>query len=162
MPLFSHRKSEEEVIHEPTPVQQQQPEKRGLFGSRRRSTSPSYANSTRTSTTGSSSRHSSGGYNETPSRHRSVLSRTFGHGNSNNPDMDPSIMQARERVMGAENAEREADRALAAARLRVREAREEVKRIEHEAAEEARRAKIKQYHAKEVSKRGKQLGRHGL
>lgn len=61
--------------------------------------------------------------------------------------------------MGAENAEREADRALAAARLRVSEAREEVKRIEIEAAEEARRAKIKQYHAKEVSKRGKQLGR---
>jgi len=90
-----------------------------------------------------------------------VLSRTFGHGSSN-PDIDPSIVQARERVMAAENAEREADRALAAARLRVREAREEVRRIEAEAAEEARRAKIKQYHAKEVSKRGKQLGRHDL
>lgn len=61
--------------------------------------------------------------------------------------------------MSAEKAEIEADRALASARIRVREAREEVKRLEVEAAEEARRAKIKQYHAREVSKRGKQLGR---
>lgn len=61
--------------------------------------------------------------------------------------------------MAAEIAERDADRALAAARLQVRDARAEVKRLEVEAAEEARRAKIKQYHAKEVSKRGKQLGR---
>jgi vacuolar-type H+-ATPase subunit H len=73
--------------------------------------------------------------------------------------MDPSIVQARERVMNAETAEREADRALESARIRVREAREEVRRLELEAKEEARRAKIKQYHAREVSKRGKQLGR---
>ncbi|KAI1130016.1 hypothetical protein F5Y10DRAFT_236814 [Nemania abortiva] len=153
MPFFSNRKPEEEVIEEPAPV----PEKKhSLFSSRHRSPSPSIAQS-RTST--SSSRNSDLASN--PSRHRSVLSRTFGHGNSN-PDIDPSILQARERVMGAENAEREADRALAAARQRVAEAREEVKRLEIEAAEEARRAKIKQYHAKEVSKRGKQLGRHDL
>lgn len=94
-----------------------------------------------------------------PSRHRSVLQRTFGHGNTSNPDIDPSIIQARERVMQAETAERDADRALESARIRVREARAEVKRLELEAAEEARRAKIKQYHAREVSKRGKQLGR---
>ncbi|KAI8624912.1 hypothetical protein F5Y19DRAFT_480150 [Xylariaceae sp. FL1651] len=154
MPFFSNRKPEEEVIEEPTPV----PEKKhSLFGSRHRSPSPS--STVRTSTT-SSSRHSDAASN--PSRHRSVLSRTFGHGNGSNPDMDPSIVQARERVMSAENAERDADRALAAARLRVREARDEVKRLELEAAEEARRAKIKQYHAREVSKRGKQLGRHDL
>lgn len=73
--------------------------------------------------------------------------------------MDPSIVQARERVMQAETAERDADRALEAARIRVREARAEVKKLEVEAAEEARLAKIKQYHAREVSKRGKQLGR---
>ncbi|KAI0118312.1 hypothetical protein GGR51DRAFT_499037 [Nemania sp. FL0031] len=155
MPFFSNRKAEEEVVEEPTPV----PEKKhshSLFGSRHRSPSPSSVTQPRTSS--SSSRNSDLASN--PSRRRSVLSRTFGHGN--NPDIDPSILQARERVMGAENAEREADRALAAARLRVSEAREEVKRLEIEAAEEARRAKIKQYHAKEVSKRGKQLGRHDL
>lgn len=88
-----------------------------------------------------------------------MLQRTFGHGNTTNPDIDPSIVQARERVMQAETAERDADRALESARIRVREARADVKRLELEAAEEARRAKIKQYHAREVSKRGKQLGR---
>lgn len=92
-----------------------------------------------------------------PSRHRSVLSRFSGvHGST---ELDPSIQQARERVMNAERAETEADRALEAARLQVREALADVKRLEHEAAEDARRAKIKQYHAREVSKRGKQLGR---
>ncbi|KAI1323593.1 hypothetical protein F5Y16DRAFT_383255 [Xylariaceae sp. FL0255] len=155
MPFFSSRKAEDEVVEEPTPV----PEKKhGFFGSRNRSPSP--ASTTRTSTTSRSSRHSDAA--SEPSRHRSVLSRTFGHGNSSNPEMDPSIVQARERVMSAESAERDADRALAAARMRVKEAREEVKRLEAEAAEEARRAKIKQYHAREVSKRGKQLGRHDL
>jgi hypothetical protein len=75
--------------------------------------------------------------------------------------MDPSIVQAREHVMGAEIAERDADRALMAARESVRGAHEEVRRLELEAQEEARRAKIKQHHAKEVSKRGKALGRFG-
>ncbi|KAI0805017.1 hypothetical protein GGR55DRAFT_656712 [Xylaria sp. FL0064] len=153
MPFFSNRRPEEEVIEEPAPA----PEKKhGLF-SRHRSPSPVSTVPARTSTSSSRSDAASN-----PSRNRSVLSRTFGHGVSRNPDIDPSIVQARERVMTAENAEREADRALAAARLRVREAREEVKRLELEAAEEARRAKIKQYHAKEVSKRGKQLGRYDI
>ncbi|KAM3497249.1 hypothetical protein MY10362_009400 [Beauveria mimosiformis] len=74
---------------------------------------------------------------------------------------DPSILRAREHVMGAEAAEEEADRALDAARRRVREAREHVRRLE-EAEADARRARIKQHHAAEVSKRGKVLGRHGL
>ncbi|KAI1181207.1 hypothetical protein F4777DRAFT_573278 [Nemania sp. FL0916] len=155
MPFFSHRRPEDEVVEEPAPL----PEKKhSLFSSRNRTPSPPVSQAR--SSISSNSRHSDATSN--PSRHRSVLSRTFGHGNSSNPDIDPSILQARERVMNAENAEREADRALDAARLRVREARAEVKRLELEAAEEARRAKIKQYHAKEVSKRGKQLGRHDL
>lgn len=74
-------------------------------------------------------------------------------------DVDPSIVAARERVMGAEAAEMEADRALDAARRHVREAKEHVKRLEEEAREEARRAKIKQHQAREVSKRGEGLGR---
>ncbi|GAD94028.1 conserved hypothetical protein [Paecilomyces variotii No. 5] len=73
---------------------------------------------------------------------------------------DPSIAAARERVAGAEAAEREADKALAAARQAVRDAREHVKRLEHEAAEEARLAKIKQDQARSISKRAKPLGRH--
>ncbi|KAH6648791.1 hypothetical protein BKA67DRAFT_661739 [Truncatella angustata] len=175
MPFFSSRKPEEEVV-EPTPVYHEEPKRsHGLFGSRRER-SPSPSSTVRTSTTSHS--HQSGtSYHTSPSTHgggggvfrrstdassgrRSLLSRSFGHGN--NVEMDPSIVQARERVLSAETAEREADRAMEAARLRVREAREEVKRLELEAAEEAKRAKIKQYHAREVSKRGKQLGRHDL
>ncbi|KAI0101293.1 hypothetical protein F4814DRAFT_432903 [Daldinia grandis] len=155
MPLFSSRRPEEEVVEEPLPEKTEKRHSHGLFGSRHRSPSPT---TTRSSTT-NSSRNSDV---SSPSRHRSVLQRTFGHGNSTNPDMDPSIVQARERVMQAEAAERDADRALESARVRVREARAEVKRLELEAAEEARRAKIKQYHAREVSKRGKQLGRHDV
>jgi hypothetical protein len=87
-----------------------------------------------------------------------LLHRSFGNGNRSDM-MDPSIIQARERLMGAEAAETEADRALMAARESVREAREHVRMLEVEAKEEARRAKIKEQHAKEFSKRGKMLGR---
>jgi hypothetical protein len=45
-------------------------------------------------------------------------------------------MAARERVMSAEAAERDADRALHHSRLAVKEARDHVKRLEREAAEE--------------------------
>ncbi|KAK8131882.1 hypothetical protein PG999_000055 [Apiospora kogelbergensis] len=155
MPFFSSRKPEEEVVeHHPAPVHEEQHQKRGLFGSRReRSVSPT--STMRTSTTSTSHSSTSTG------RKSSILQRSFGHGNRS-VELDPSIVQARERVMGAEAAEHEADRTLNAARIQVREAREEVKRLEIEAKEEARLAKIKQHHAAEVSKRGKQLGRHGI
>ncbi|KAK8061709.1 hypothetical protein PG994_008075 [Apiospora phragmitis] len=172
MPFFSSRKPEDEVVEEPAPVHEEH-HKRSLFGSRReRSISP--ASTTRTNTTTTS--HSSNGtvWNDDlvyhllthlvpapTGRKSSILHRSFGGGNKS-VELDPSIVQARERVMGAEKAEQEADRALNAARVQVREAREEVKRLELEAKEEARLAKIKQYHAAEVSKRGKQLGRHGV
>ncbi len=51
-------------------------------------------------------------------------------------DEDPSIIQARERVMNAEVAEKEADRALVAARRAVKEAREEIRRLEKETERE--------------------------
>lgn len=61
--------------------------------------------------------------------------------------------------MSAEAAERDADRALMQARTAVRDARDQVKRLEREAAEEARLAKVKQTQAKNISKRAKPLGR---
>lgn len=153
--LFSRH---EEPAPAPVPVQEERSRKHGLFG-RNRSPSPSPSSST------NGTRMTSSTYQTSPTRHssdatgrRSLLHRSFGHGNHNDA-MDPSIIQARERVFGAEAAERDADRALLAARESVRQAREEVRRLELEAEEEARRAKIKQYHAKEVSKRGQQLGR---
>jgi hypothetical protein len=51
-------------------------------------------------------------------------------------DADPSIRAAHDRVVSAEAAEREADKALLNARVAVREARAHVKRLEKEAAEE--------------------------
>ncbi|KAI1841380.1 hypothetical protein JX265_007473 [Neoarthrinium moseri] len=172
MPFFSSRKPEDEVVHEPAPVEE--PKRHGLFGSRReRSVSPTSTMRSSTTTnshntgttyhTSASSTHSGGVFRrstDASSGRRSLLSRSFGHGN--NVELDPSIVQARERVMAAEKSEHDADRALEAARIQVREARAEVKRLELEAAEEAKRAKIKQFHAREVSKRGKQLGRHDL
>ncbi|KAK1758043.1 hypothetical protein QBC47DRAFT_294477 [Echria macrotheca] len=160
MPLFS-RHSEPVEEPAPQPVHEERPKRRGLFGGNR-SPSPTPSSSTRNtvSTQGTSPDRSGGVFRRSTdaSSHRGgILHRSFGNGAI--AELDPSIVQARERVMNAETAEREADRALMAARESVREAREHVRRLELEAEEEARRAKIKQYQAREVSKRGKQLGR---
>lgn len=154
MPLFGSRK-------EPTPEPIPERKSGGLFSSRRnRSVSPvshrtSTSSSYRTST--SSTRHST-------DHHRGSHSSSGGGGllhkfGRRDGALDPSISQARDRVLNAERAEKEADRALEAARIQVRDARAHVKGLEHEAAEESRRAKLKQYHAKEMTKRGKHLGR---
>ncbi|KAJ9155323.1 hypothetical protein NKR23_g2094 [Pleurostoma richardsiae] len=177
MPFFSRRtEPEDEAIpvqqHQPV---QEQPKRSGLFGSHRRSPSPTPTASTNGTRYTSTTYHTSPGSQDTgsgglfrrstdagagsrSSRGGSLLHK-FG-GSGDHVEMDPSIVQARERVMRAEAAEREADRALEISRREVREAREQVRALELEAKEEARRAKIKQYHAKEVSKRGKALGRH--
>jgi hypothetical protein len=49
---------------------------------------------------------------------------------------DASIVNARSQVRRAEDAEREADRALYQAKIAVKEAREHMKRLEKEATEE--------------------------
>lgn len=53
-------------------------------------------------------------------------------------------MQAKQRVADAEMAERNADRALVQARAAVRQAREDIKRLEREAAEECVRQHTRQ------------------
>jgi hypothetical protein len=74
------------------------------------------------------------------------------------PGEDPAIAGARHRVISAENAEREADKALIAARNAVAAARAEVKKLEMEAAEEARLAHIKQAQAAKLGERAEPLG----
>lgn len=167
MPFFSSRRepSPEEVPVEPVHQEEEKP-KRHFFS--RREASPTPSHRTNNTSVSSVSRSSHGAHEpaaagpEAGSRNgsvrRSLLHRSFGNGNSN-AEMDPSIVAARERVVAAEAAERDADRALEEARRAVREARDHVKRLEEEAREEARLAKIKQYHAREVSKRAKPLGR---
>jgi hypothetical protein len=78
----------------------------------------------------------------------------------NRTSNDPSITAATQSLRQAEAAERDADRALFVAKNAVREAREHVHRLEREAAEEARLAKIKQSEAKALGKKGRALGRH--
>jgi len=143
-----------EPVPQQQPVYEEPPRKHGLFGSRHHS--PNRAASTATRSTRSSVSNTSP--DRASGQRSGLLHRSFGNGNSD--DVDPSIIQARERVLGAENAEREADRALMAARESTRLARLHVKQLEIEAQEDSRRAAIKAKHAKEVSKRGKQLGRH--
>ncbi|KAF5321624.1 hypothetical protein D9619_001480 [Psilocybe cf. subviscida] len=86
----------------------------------------------------------------------------FGRGGGNKAvRKDPTVRAAHQMVADAENAEREADRALEEARQRVKLAREHAQHLEKEAIEDARRAKAKQAEAKMVSKSAKGLGRHG-
>lgn len=168
MPFFTRREPEEE-LPPPEPYHEEEPRKRGgLLSSLRRDPSPTPTTSTVAT---DSTRRTSGTYRTSPTHNdgsssifsRSTSTSTRGGGLLRKfgatEDLDPSIIQARERMMSAETAEKEADRALELARREVKEARDEVKRLEFEAREEARRAKIKAYHAKEVSKRGKALGR---
>ncbi|KAI6781871.1 uncharacterized protein J7T54_005081 [Emericellopsis cladophorae] len=144
---------------EPAPITHEPPKKHGLFNRRGSSPSPPPA-AGRYSMSSRSSMSSSGRHSMNHSRHsktNSGLLSKFGRDNN----VDPSIANARDQVESAEQAEIEADRALDAARMRVRDARAQVKILEEEAREEARRAKVKQHHAKDISKRGKGLGRHG-
>jgi hypothetical protein len=140
MPLFSSR--HEEPIQDPPA---DAPKRRSTLFGRNRDVSP-----TSTSRTSRSSTTHNNNNNSASPRRSGLLHRR---------DEDPTIIAARERVQNAEAAERDADRALAAARVAVREAREHIKRLEREAAEEARLARIKQDQAMSMTKRGKGLGR---
>ncbi|CAK5281615.1 unnamed protein product [Mycena citricolor] len=74
---------------------------------------------------------------------------------------DPTIIAAKEKVVTAEKAEAAADAALNQARAMVREAKDHVRFLEREAAEEQKRARAKQAIANDVSKSARGLGRHG-
>jgi hypothetical protein len=127
MPLFGHHDSTSKQSVKaptsppaPTPVAKDTAHRRsGLFGSRSsKQTSP-----TRTTHTVSSVQT-----NGSTESHRASLLHKDAE--------DSSITAARERVIGAEAAERDADKALLMAKSAVREAREHVKRLEKEAAEQ--------------------------
>lgn len=117
MPLFSRRSEEDVAPAAPqNTVAEEPPHRRSTLFGRRRSVSPVSTTGTKRSTNSLSS----------PSR------RGFLHRNG----ADPTIRAAHDRVMSAETAEREADKALLHARAMVKEAREHVARLEREAAEE--------------------------
>ncbi|GFF25057.1 LOW QUALITY PROTEIN: hypothetical protein IFM46972_01267 [Aspergillus udagawae] len=135
MPLF-HRNSVSSSSSSARSIEEPNQRSHGLFGGR--NSHSSY-----------SSRRSSGSYSSGHTQRRGLLGRHH---------EDPSIAAAKEQVFRAESAEKAADRALRESRMAVREAKDHVKRLEYEAAEEARLAKHKQYQAKSISKRAKPLG----
>ncbi|KIW66937.1 hypothetical protein PV04_06219 [Phialophora macrospora] len=154
MPLFGHKNT----APEPTPTHAH-------------TTKPRYSNSSADSSTRrgffSRRRSSSLSSSDLDNRNNRHGSNKLSHGSTRNSGglfhrnhEDASIIAARERVLSAETAEREADRALIQARAAVQEARNHVKVLEREAEEEARLAKIKQQQAKDIGKRAKPLGRH--
>ncbi|KAF8210529.1 hypothetical protein K438DRAFT_1809861 [Mycena galopus ATCC 62051] len=125
---------------------------RGFFGRRRSSEDSSLGhqnNSGNSVRSGTSGRSAGGGF------------FSGNNGNNFNVHKDPTVLAAREKLGFAEKAEAEADRALSAARAMVREAREHVRILEREAAEEQKRAKAKQAVANDVSRSAAGLGRHG-
>jgi hypothetical protein len=174
----------------PPPATTQPARKGTLFGRRSHSPTPT-DESYHTTHTGSGGgffgkRRSSSSDSETRHRGSSMNSgsgssaRTGGFGSmfGSNHGGDHSILAARQAVTDAEESERQADRALSAARTSVREARQHIKALEQEAKAEcvscyvlsctdtddlnssAARAKAKQAEAKIVSKTARGLGRH--
>lgn len=125
------------AVHDPYTATQK---KSGLFG-RRRSNSVSSISS---SDVEGHSRRSNGG-----PFHR-------------NRAEDPSIVAARERVLAAERAGKDADIALQQARHSVRDAREHVRRLEAEAQAESKAAAIKASQAKSLKKQTKPLGSRSI
>ncbi|KAL1746549.1 hypothetical protein HDZ31DRAFT_62104 [Schizophyllum fasciatum] len=157
MPLFksSH----------PEPEPASPPGRKGSMFSRNRSASPVRSHNTSTSNGHSgglfSSRRRSTSSSDRSSADVSRSRSTGGGLFSSNRGGDPSIAAARRKVADAETAERDADRALMQARQAVKDARDHVRFLEQEAAEDARRAKAKQAEAKVINKSAKHLGRHG-
>ncbi|KAK6538446.1 hypothetical protein TWF694_010031 [Orbilia ellipsospora] len=152
MGLFSTSKDQEPVQEDTTPRRSstmnsrnssESPRRGGSIFSRHRHDRESSPDSVDTRRTGST-RGTGGGSG-------------FFHRNDHE---DASIAGARQRVIDAEVAERDADRALMAARQAVKHARDHVKALELEAKEEARLAKLKQKAAGDISRRAKPLGKH--
>jgi hypothetical protein len=137
MPLFKSH-------HEPEPVVEP-PARKGSIFTRNRAASPEPLQTTTNHNRGFFSRRrssddSSLGHPTSNHSVRSGTSGSFFRGGNNfnnfNVHKDPTIIAAKEKVTFAEKAEIEADRALAAARAMVREARDHVRFLEREAAEE--------------------------
>lgn len=131
MPLFGSKKqAPAQTVTTTTTHKQPSPTRSSGLFSRNKNNTATSPNGRHTTTT---THHNT---TTSPNRNSSILGKSSGGGLLHRNHEDSSISSARERVMRAETAEREADKALVAARAAVREAHAEVKRLEHEAAEE--------------------------
>ncbi|KAJ7594473.1 hypothetical protein C8J56DRAFT_926843 [Mycena floridula] len=169
MPLFKSRpESDTEEIQQNNST----PARKGSIFTRNRSASPPHSESSPTSRRGffnqrnSSDDDSIGRQSTTNGSIRSNGGMTGFFGGvgrrGNDVHSDPSIVAARQKLSVAEEAEKEADRALIQARAMVKEARDHVKGLEREAKEDVVRAQAKQAEAKIMGKTARTgLGRHG-
>ncbi|KAJ7346850.1 hypothetical protein DFH08DRAFT_961264 [Mycena albidolilacea] len=163
MPLFKSHP-------EPEPVAQPPARKGSIFARNNRSVSPEPVQNTnhnrgffgrrRSSDESSLGHPSSGNSVRSGTSGRAAGGGLFG-GNNFNVHKDPTVLAAREKLGIAEKAEAAADAALLQARAMVKEAKEHVRFLEREAAEEHKRAKAKQAVANDVSRSAAGLGRHG-
>ncbi|PPQ85151.1 hypothetical protein CVT24_012277 [Panaeolus cyanescens] len=64
---------------------------------------------------------------------------------------DPVLVQARQRLLDAEAVEKEADRAYHEAKQRVKQARRDLRRLEHQTREEARRIRSTQLQGQQMT-----------
>jgi hypothetical protein len=125
MPLFNRNDSvkTQESVPAPSPVATDNTNTHrhsGIFSSRRSSRTSPVRNGNTTQSV-----HTNGSTNGSPKP-----------GLIHRDTEDASITAARERVINAEAAERDADKALVMAKSAVKEAMEHVKRVEREAAEQ--------------------------
>lgn len=148
MPLFKQNSPE------PSPPPQGEPTRKGtLFGRRQRSASPDRSNKsnrTRNSSDSDSvgragSTRSGGlfggriggrGFPHNGAYLTSILCLACFSDSLRPPNVDPTIMSAREKVSDAEESEKAADRALQQARASVKAAKDHVKFLEKEAEDE--------------------------
>jgi hypothetical protein len=122
MALFGNRRrSQADTVDTPQ-------RRRSMFG-RHRSASP-----TRNDTAETNGHKSGGLFNRRRSASPTTNTASNGHGLLHRHHQDPAVHAAHQRVLTAETAERDADRALLSARTAVKQARAEVKRLEKESA----------------------------
>ncbi|KAB8304144.1 hypothetical protein EYC80_003564 [Monilinia laxa] len=141
MPLFGRHQEE----HEPEPVVEEPPKRSSSIFHRNRA--ESISQSERSMSTASSTPSQSG------TRNRGFLHK-------NRDAQDPIIAAAEQRIINAEQMEREADRALVNAREAVAEAREHMRQLKSEMEAQAKALKVRQGQANNIYKRAKPLGRH--
>ncbi|PKY04080.1 hypothetical protein P168DRAFT_281731 [Aspergillus campestris IBT 28561] len=162
MPIF-HRKSTASSSHG---TDNHTSALHALFSPHTSSSSPpsphSYASnraSRSSSSSGRSGQSHSHSHNHRKHHHHSSRHRSNSIFHRHGEEEDPSISAARKQVTRAEAMEKEASKALMATRQAVHDAREHVRRLDREASEEARLARIKQHQVRSISKRAKPLGR---
>ncbi|KAF7852946.1 hypothetical protein EAF04_010823 [Stromatinia cepivora] len=141
MPLFGRHQEE----YEPEPVVEEPPKRSSSIFHRNRTESISPSERTMSTVSSTPSQSST--------RHRGFLHR-------NQEAQDPVIAAAEQRIINAEQMEREADRALINAREAVREAREHMRHLKLEMEAQAKALKVRQGQANNIYKRAKPLGRH--